>query len=105
MDHENVTVYDIAELTEVPVHVLQQAVDRKTLVFLNYPEKQFEHEVKVLGKDESSNLNVSHRIYVEVRDGTLHFTSRYNRHVYTDEQIKSMMDKFLELIVKLINES
>ncbi|WP_110931969.1 aminotransferase class III-fold pyridoxal phosphate-dependent enzyme [Paenibacillus bouchesdurhonensis] len=105
MDHENVTVYDIAELAEVPVHVLQQAVDRKTLVFLNYPEKQFEHEVKVLGKDESSNLNVSHRIYVEVRDGTLHFTSRYNRHVYTDEQIKSMMDKFLELIVKLINES
>ncbi|MEE4562234.1 aminotransferase class III-fold pyridoxal phosphate-dependent enzyme [Paenibacillus polymyxa] len=103
MDHENVTVYDIAEYADVPMETLQQVVESKTLVLLNFPEEnESRSEIRLVGKEESSNLNVPLRIYIEVKE-SLEFICRYNHCAYNEEHVKTLVANLIDTITKLAN--
>lgn len=103
IDHDNVTVYDIAEYANIPVEILQKSVESKTLVFLNFPEKSgASSSISLIGKDESSNLSVPLRIYIEVKE-TIEIACRYNYYAYSVDEVNALIGDFINKLNKFVS--
>lgn len=104
LKHEDVTIYEISQFTDIPVKVLNYCVDNDVVVYLNFPETRVSgSSIQVEKKEEEGNLNITRRIYVTIGE-EIEIMCKYNKNQILDEEVSQIMELYNENIYKMINE-
>lgn len=102
MNNENITTYEIAEFSKVPLKLINKCVDEDTIVFINFPVNRMNVEtINVVTKGEEGSMNISRRIYIEIGD-TVNIICRYNRCKYHKKEINEIIMNLKEQIILIV---
>lgn len=103
-NYEHTTIQQIAQWSEIPLEVIQDALYIRTLVYLNYPQGTTKGEsgISIRLEDEQSYVNSPLRVYIELFDG-LKIIFRYDRHYFDENYILKLSNDFKDIIMNIKN--
>ena len=101
MEHEDCTISDIANFTDIPVATLNECVDYDVVVCLNFPDNNKEMDIQIEDKAEEGNLNISRRFYVEIGE-EISVVCKYNQNSVTSLDIERIMSIYQEKLQNMM---